>query len=90
MRRSANPAPADFDAKIAAEAAHIADDGVARLQRPQPLESSPTELLRPIDQLFVLDHVQRRQRGSRGDRALFVGVVAERGFRGRNRAGLRR
>ena len=72
-----------LDAEQQADAAHFADQRMARLDlvhpRRSPVSPSATRL---GEQLFLFDHLERGERGGAADRALFVRVVAERAIAG--------
>ena len=72
---------ADLDAEIAAEPTHITDDRIAGLHRAKPLEAATSEFLRPIDQLFFFDHLERREPCGASDGTLLVRIMSERRVR---------
>ena len=72
----------EFDAQQQTLPPHVADQAVAGFHFAQLRQRVVAKPGGMFHQLFVADHVQRRQAGGAADGILLVRVVAERGMRG--------
>ncbi len=71
-----------FDGEKEADAANVGDERMAVLEIAHSQQRTRAQLARALEQVFVLDRLEGRQRRGAADRALLVRVVAERAIGG--------